>query len=83
MQELIKELVDKTGLSEEKAQQVAATALNFFKSKLPAGIADKLEGLVSGQSDVSSLSGSVEGGAEGGLNKLKSMFGGSKDTSNS
>lgn len=82
MQELIQELVDKTGLTEEKAQQVATTALNFIKSKLPSGIADKLEGIVSGQFDVSSLSGNVEGGVEGGLNKLKSMFGDNKDTSN-
>jgi hypothetical protein len=77
MEALINELIEKAGLSKEQAERAVATTVHFVKSKLPAGLSDKVEGLMSGNLDLSSLFG---GGATGGspLDALKGMFGDNK-----
>ena len=49
MDELISLIVQRTGLSEEQAREVADTVLEFIKGKLPGPIADQLDGLISGE----------------------------------
>ncbi len=60
MDELISTITEKTGISEEQAQNAADITINFIKDKLPAGMGDKLEGMISGEG----------GGAAGMMGKL-------------
>ena len=48
MDELVKLVVAKTGISEEQARGAIATVVNFLKEKLPAPIAGQIDGLLSG-----------------------------------
>ena len=78
MQELIKELVEKAGLTEESAKKAVETTVAFIKTKLPAGLSDKVEGLLSGGFDLSSMfGGSKESDTSDAnpLDKLKGLFG--------
>ena len=43
MKELIKIIVQKTGISEENAQQVVQVTLGFLKAKLPTPLAAQLD----------------------------------------
>jgi len=78
MQELIKELMDKAGLTEESAKKAVDTTVNFVKAKLPAGLSDKVEGLLNGNLDLGSMFGASNNAADAGsnpLDKLKGLFG--------
>jgi hypothetical protein len=46
MDELIKSVVGKTGITEEAAKQAIDTVVEFLKSKLPAPLADQLNNLI-------------------------------------
>jgi hypothetical protein len=48
MDELIKLVTKKTGISEKQAKQAVETVMGFLKDKLPAPIASQVEGLLSG-----------------------------------
>jgi hypothetical protein len=63
MQELVNQIVSRTGLSEEQASQAAEAAIDFIKSKLPEPLASQVDGLLSG------------GGAEGLLGQLGNLGG--------
>lgn len=78
MDALINELKEKVGLTEEQAQQACETALNFIKAKLPAGFGDKLDSLLNGNFDLSSIFGGGNTGSSSGssFDALKGMFGG-------
>jgi len=84
MQELVKQLVEKAGLSEEAAQKAVDTTLEYVKTKVPPMFQDKIEDIFSGKFDVMSLLSSFMGGANKGaegqnadspLDALKGMFG--------
>ena len=62
MDELIKLVVQRTGITEEQAKQAVETVLGFLKDKLPAPIAGQIDGLLEG----GGLSGGL-GGITGGL----------------
>ena len=73
MDELIKQVVERTGISEQQARGAVDTVLGFLKTRLPEPIAGQLDGLVSGA-----------GGAAGGLadkagDLLGGMLGGNKE----
>lgn len=78
MNALINELKEKAGLTEEQAQKACETALNFVKAKLPAGFADKLDGLLNGNIDLGNIFGGGNSDNESGssFDALKGMFGG-------
>lgn len=85
MEELLKELKEKVGLSEEQAKKTFSTLVSFMKSKLPAGLSDNVEGLLSGKMDLSSMMSGLFGGSDkegeaesGPLDALKNMFGGNE-----
>jgi hypothetical protein len=65
MEELVQQISQKTGLSEDQARVAAETALNFIKGKLPEPIASQVDGFLSGQSAGGGLS-SMLGGLMGG-----------------
>lgn len=75
MDELIKQVVERTGISEQQARGAVETVLGFLKNRLPEPIAGQLDGLVGGA-----------GGAVGGLadkagdvlGGIGGMFGGNK-----
>jgi uncharacterized protein (DUF2267 family) len=48
MDELVKLVAKKTGLSPEKAKVAVETVLKFIKEKLPAPIAAQIDGVLSG-----------------------------------
>lgn len=73
MQELIDELVQKVGLSEEDAAKSVDTMRDFIKGKLPPMFADKFDDMVNGKLDTSALLSAFMGGNP--LDKLKHMFG--------
>lgn len=48
MDELIKRVTEKTGISEEQARGAITTVTGFLKEKLPAPIAGQIDNVVSG-----------------------------------
>lgn len=48
MDELIKQVVKKAGVSEDQAKKAVETVLDFLKDKLPAPIATQIEGALGG-----------------------------------
>jgi hypothetical protein len=48
MDELVKLVVAKTGISEDQARGAVSTVVNFLKEKLPAPIAGQIDGVLSG-----------------------------------
>jgi len=58
---LIKQITDRTGITEDQAKQAVETVLTFLKGRLPAGLGSQLDGLLGGE--MSSL-GSIAGGAQ-------------------
>ena len=63
MDELVKMVADKVGISEAQAKQAVETVMEFLKDKLPEPIAGQLDAVLEG--DVSGL-----GDLAGGLGKL-------------
>jgi len=68
MDELVNLLVEKTGISEEKAREVFDVVIEFLKSKLPEPFRGQVENLISG-AETGGLGGVVQGltGVLGGL----------------
>ncbi len=51
MEELIKQLQEKTGLPVDKVQDVIETVIGFVSDKLPGPIADQVKGFLGGDDD--------------------------------
>lgn len=66
MEELVKQVAAKTGISEEQAQTAVTTVLGFVKDRLPAPIAGQIDNAVTGEG----------GGIGGSLGDLASKAGG-------
>jgi len=67
MDELVKAIMEKTGLPEAQARQAAQVAVDFIKEKLPEPLAGQIDNILAG------------GGAEDLLKKgLGGLFGGKK-----
>jgi nucleoid DNA-binding protein len=49
MDELVKLVAQKTGISQEHARLAVTTVLDFIKEKAPAPLASQIDGLVSGK----------------------------------
>lgn len=65
----MKAIQERTGLPAEKAEGAAQAALDFLADRLPAGIGDKLEDMISGNAD--GIAEAVSGLAD----KAKGLFG--------
>jgi hypothetical protein len=66
MDELVKQVAQRTGISEENARTAVTTVLSFLKDKLPAPIAGQIDSVVGG--------GQAETG--GGIGDVASAVGG-------
>lgn len=76
MDELIKQVVERTGISEQQARGAVETVLGFLKTRLPEPIAGHLDSVVGGAGGaiggIADKAGDVLGGLGG-------MFGGNKE----
>ncbi len=70
MEALVNIVSEKTGISPELAQKAVDVTLNFLKDKLPAPVAEQIDGLMSGEG------GGGGGGGGGGLGGLAKGLGG-------
>ncbi len=61
MDELIKLVSEKTGLSQEISKTAVETVINFLKKKLPDPIASQIDNVLSGAGAVEGLGDLVEG----------------------
>lgn len=80
MEELIRQVAERTGISEAQAQTAVITVLGFLKGRLPEPIASHLEGFLGG--GVSGAEGGLGGlgGAAGDvLGGLGGLLGGKKE----
>jgi hypothetical protein len=48
MEELIKQVTAKTGISEDQARSAVSTVVDFLKNKLPAPIAGQIDNVIGG-----------------------------------
>lgn len=69
MEQIIKMITDKTGISNEQAATAVHVVSDYLKDKLPAGMGGQLDGLLKG--DTSNL-GDLAGGLK---DSLGGMFG--------
>jgi hypothetical protein len=73
MEQLVKFITEKTGLSEEQAMSAAQAVLEFAKDKVPAPLQGMLDGILGGDNN---QAGGNEGGGLGDmLGGLGKMFG--------
>ncbi len=66
MDQIVSQITQRTGISEEQARQAVEIVANYLKGHLPAPVAGQIDGLLGGQ-----------GGdqAPGGLGGLGNLFG--------
>ena len=65
MDELVKQVSQRTGISEDQARTAVTTVLGFLKDKLPAPIGGQIDNLIAGESS-----------AGGGIGDIASKVGG-------
>ncbi len=73
MEKLINLIVEKTGISEEKAHEVVETVISFFKEKLPNPIAGQIDSLLrgaEGEEGEGGIGGMLKGMAKKGLGSI-------------
>ena len=61
MDELVKLVVQKTGLPEATAKTAVETVIGFLKTKLPAPLGSQIDGLLSGTGQAEDLLGGLGG----------------------
>jgi hypothetical protein len=76
MEELVKQVAERTGISESQAQTAVTTVLGFLKNRLPEPLAGQLDGLLGGAAGAAGGLASSAGDILGGLG---GMLGGKKD----
>jgi hypothetical protein len=75
--ELVNQVVQKTGISQDQANQAVQTVIGYLKNKLPGPVASQLDGILGGQGQSSS------GGMMGQAGQaIGGMFGGGGDNPN-
>jgi hypothetical protein len=70
MDELVKLVADKVGISPDQAQKAVAVVMGFLKGKLPAPLGEELDKLVAGGAGGAGGLGGMAGAAEGALGGL-------------
>jgi hypothetical protein len=61
MDELVKLVTQKAGITEQQAQTAVTTVIDFVKQKLPPQFASQIDGVVSGKTDLGGLAGGLGG----------------------
>jgi hypothetical protein len=70
MDELVKLVTDKVGISPDQAQKAVTTVVGFLKDKLPGPLGEQLDKLVAGGAGGSGGLGDMTGAAESALGGL-------------
>ena len=70
MDEIIKRITEKTGISEDQARTAVTTVSGFLKEKLPAPLAGQIDNVLSGAGGTTDKVGDL-------ASKVGGMFGGS------
>lgn len=65
MDEIIKTITEKTGISEDQARQAAQATVDFIKTKIPPMFATQLDHLLQGDSAKPAGGGGILGGLFG------------------
>lgn len=73
MDDLIKQIQEKTGLPVDKAQDVIETVVGFVADKLPGPIGDQVKNFLGGDGDAADAGGDDGGGL---MDKAKDALGG-------
>lgn len=76
MDELIKQVSERTGIGEEKAREAVKTVMGFLKDRLPSPIAGQVESLLGGAGDTIAGAGGAIADQAGGM--LGGILGGGK-----
>ncbi|MBN1641787.1 MAG: hypothetical protein JXA09_11175 [Anaerolineae bacterium] len=61
MEEVVKLVVSKTGISEEMARTAVKTVIGFLKEKLPAPVAKQIDAVLGGGGSTGGLGGLTQG----------------------
>lgn len=62
MEQLIKMVTEKTGISEAQATTAVQTVISFLKNKMPAGIGSQVESFIKGGTgSIGDLAGGIKG----------------------
>lgn len=77
MENLIKKVAERAGISEEQARTATQTVVGFLKERLPAPIASQVESALGGGAE--GAAGGLADKASGAIGGLGSMFGGKKE----
>jgi len=77
MDELVRQVAQKTGIAEEQARTAVTTVLGFLKERLPAPIAGQLDGVISGGAGAAGGLADKAGDVLGGLGGM--LGGGNKE----
>jgi hypothetical protein len=78
MDELIRQVAERTGIGEDKARTAVDTVVGFLKQRLPAPLAGQLDGVLGGGA-ASGGGGGLADQAGDVLGGLGGMLGGKKD----
>jgi hypothetical protein len=76
MEEIIRQVTERAGISEAQARTAVETVVGFLKNRLPEPLAGQLEGFVGGASGAAGGIADTAGNVLGGLG---GMFGGNKE----
>jgi hypothetical protein len=80
MEDLIKQVVERTGISEAQAQTAVITVLGFLKGRLPEPLAGHLDSFLGGgASGAEGGLGAISGAAGDVLGGLGGLLGGNKE----
>jgi hypothetical protein len=80
MEELVRQVAERTGISEAQAQTAVTTVLGFLKGRLPEPLAGHLDSLLGGAAGAGGDALGGLGGAAGSvLGGLGGMLGGNKE----
>ena len=72
MDELIRQVAERTGIGEDKARTAVETVVGFLKERLPAPVAGQLDNVIGGSAG---MAGGVADKAGDALGALGGMFG--------
>ena len=78
MEELIRQVTERAGISEEQARSAVNTVLGYLRTNLPAGLAGPLDSVLGGGGG-SGAGGGLADQAGNLVGGLGGMFGGNKD----
>ena len=80
MEEIIKQVTERAGISEAQARTAVETVFGFLRNRLPEPLAGQLDGLLGGAAGAAGgLAGGLANSAGDVLGGLGGMLGGKKD----